>query len=1016
MTELVNRVRTLNQQALQLLRGNQLDEADRLLQEAQREIAESGIAHTPEVIAAKITTLNNLGCSAKRRGAHLKAVTCFETAMSLERHVGRDVSPTTLINLSTALTAMGDTERACAVAAECLAIVPKTDGPMRVVAMHNLAVARHCAGDRQAVPLMKKALELAAQTLGENHATTTQIRTRLYEWAPQHASAKSARATTNSRGQPMFAPAPPLTGRQAAARALRSLDFGTPDLPTGGPAGTRTNTSGTARSGSLAVLPPREEVMAGATFTDGLGQPPSPEKLPPLGTNAVVSTSRAPTTTEDDASVVGASTGALPPITPKNNETAGSQPQSAHGAPLQPTHSEAAMQRIDVAQARRKKGEPRPPAHNFCRFAHDALTKAPPTRISFSDVKSEMRSARSATDAGADDDDGGRGKSKKDVANPFQRSVQQKSKRLELEAAEERAFLARRAKQEEAEAKERERHHKALLVALSRRTHAARIIQNRYRRWRAQNKALLDMKRQQEQKESVSRAKSVVNFAQKWLKRTAGKRLVARMTHTKTNFEGIDAAVRKLQRAWRACHARILRRRLEASRAHFSDAVVAPERRTFAALIVQTWYRQRRALWALRRRRRAKYLSHCITIQRWIRGVFHQRRSRLSVKHREAPPPPRQVPEPLHHDPALDPRCLPPTALAAKRQAPRAPREHLRDEDPGPVARRRGAVPRLDAPLPAEDQGDAVDEVRCIMHMQRVCRGGHLRVRLWRYKRDAADAQRRIIDESRRLEPPTIVGVERMSASAAREALDGPTPRPLKRHTAQEAIAADEERRALEVELAVEPMRRAARQQFSPGLSRLDVERRRAAEMHLRDQERTGFMRARSAIVIQRALRRYFKSQTFGERQRFSAMRSAVAAQHVERNSAAAKEDHERAKRRQVNDLAKPIREERVALQQELADVPAPPDFVEHARTIEERQRAAAELHRTEAELARQLEREKEAMRQAAVRERAVPKVAPPPEPVTAQQQMFLTHKQRRAMAAAERGRSAVPTSDAHQV
>jgi hypothetical protein len=948
----------LNQQALHLLRQNSLDEADSLLQQAQREIADSGIAHEPEVLGAKITTLNNMGCSAKRRGAHLKAVTCFETAMSLERHMGRDVSATTLINLSTALTAMGDSERACAVASECMAIVPKSDGPMRVVAMHNLAVARHCAGDKHAVSLMRKAHELAVQVLGDNHATTNQIRTRLYEWMPQ--AAKTARPPPGSRGQPVFAPAPPLTSRQAAARALRSLDFGTPDLPVGRSGGTaRATTSGTMGTGSLVAptpsdgMPQQDQVMAGATFTDGSDAPPS-DKLPPLGTEHVVTTSAR--VAETPSSVASG----LPPIAQRPQDQLHSSPSSQ---PL----PQASPGSEGIVPPKRKKGEQRPPPHGFCRFAHDAVTKQPPSKVSFSDVKAEMRSAQHTTADGQEEMSDTRNRTKKEAANPFQKSVAARNKRLELEAAEERAFLARRAKQDEAEAKEKERQHKALLVALSRRTHAARIIQNRYRRWRANNKALLDLKRQQEQKDSVSRAKSVVNFAQKWLKRTAGKRLVARMTHTKSNFEGIDVAVRKLQRAWRSCHARITRRRLTTSREKLNDALVVPERETYAAMVVQTWYRQRQSVWTLRRRRKAKYLSHCMTIQRWIRNVFQHRRSKLSDKYRER----------------LE------NTSAAKIQAVWR----------GIAARFRVSMLRFQRKI----QGMRQHELRCIGTLQRNCRGGLLRRRLGRYARERVESHRRWVEESRRTEPPTVVGIERMSASATRTALDGTAVKPLRRHTYEEQIAAGDQHRTLELELAVEPARGAVMKQFEAGLSRRDIEMRRAAEMHQRDQERKGFMRARSAIVIQRALRRYFRSQTFGERQRFSAMRSTIAAEHVERNSATSKEAFERERRRKANDLARPIREERLALQAELADIPAPADFVDTARSIEDRQAAAAELRRVEVELAHQLAREKEALRQAEVRQRAVPKAEPAPEPVTAQQTMFLTHKQRKAQALAQK-------------
>jgi hypothetical protein len=270
MTDVVNRVRALNQQALALLKSNDLDRADELLLTAHREMAAwDGPKDDPEVIAAKITTLNNQGCSAKRRGKYLKAVSCFETAMSLERHIGHSVSPITLINLSTALTAMGDMDRACAVAADCLAMIPKADGPMRVIAMHNLAVARHCSGDRPSgIQLLTKALNIAVTVLGENHSTTQQVRQRLRDWTPAASSAAAGAASARgSRGVAVFAPVPPLTGRAAAVRALRSLDFGTPDLvrPQSKPglAGHRGSPGG---DGHAEGLPSKGQVMAGATF------------------------------------------------------------------------------------------------------------------------------------------------------------------------------------------------------------------------------------------------------------------------------------------------------------------------------------------------------------------------------------------------------------------------------------------------------------------------------------------------------------------------------------------------------------------------------------------------------------------------------------------------------------------------------------------------------------------------------------------------------------------------------
>jgi hypothetical protein len=611
MTDVVNRVRALNQQALALLKSNDLDRADELLLTAHREMAAwDGPKDDSEVIAAKITTLNNQGCSAKRRGKYLKAVSCFETAMSLERHIGHSVSPITLINLSTALTAMGDMDRACAVAADCLAMIPKADGPMRVIAMHNLAVARHCSGDRPSgIQLLTKALNIAVTVLGENHSTTQQVRQRLRDWTPAASSAAAGAASARgSRGVAVFAPVPPLTGRAAAVRALRSLDFGTPDLvrPQSKPglAGHRGSPGG---DGHAEGLPSKGQVMAGATFAATPTQSQGDKTLP-----LIASASHDPL--------------AASRTTPQGAREIFSLPAlgSHTGTPEVST----------VVMPRRKGGETRPPPHTFCRFAVDAINKQPPPRITFADVKRELRSVKAIDTAADEGGNVARMTRMDEQENPFAKRVNEREKRLVLEAAEEKAFLARRVKQEEALAREKERQHKALLVALSRRTHGARIIQQHYRRWRANNKAMLDMKRAHEQKEGVSRAKSVVNFAQKWLHRTAGKRFVARM-HTQANFQSIEAAVRTIQKAWKAHFARSVRRRLEGQRTALANALALPERRAYATLTIQTWYRRRCAVWELRTLRRLRYLHHCITIQRWVRGVFHLRKSKLSERQRE---------------------------------------------------------------------------------------------------------------------------------------------------------------------------------------------------------------------------------------------------------------------------------------------------------------------------------------------------------------------------------------------
>lgn len=286
-----------------------------------------------ELIAARATTLSNLGCLYRRMGQlseamhHLQAARDLESSLQTDATgVSRSGSCSTMLNLCTVLIAMDRVEEALSVAYRCAEraaadaaaaseaadaasasfggsskqtqeqqTAASTSAYLHALSLHNLAVAQQSSEKkeerRHASTTMLKALEVARVSLGDQHPTTVMLRVKCgVPNIPQVVAATTSPPTTNSLvpRAPGGARPSTLASRSSTSRAevdvardaLRQLGGSavyepipqrpTTTVPDVDAAAVGGAARTTARSPSLHLADPME-VMRGAAFTDAAG-------------------------------------------------------------------------------------------------------------------------------------------------------------------------------------------------------------------------------------------------------------------------------------------------------------------------------------------------------------------------------------------------------------------------------------------------------------------------------------------------------------------------------------------------------------------------------------------------------------------------------------------------------------------------------------------------------------------------------------------------------------------------
>ena len=862
----------------------------------------------------------------------------------------------TQLNLSTVYTGLGQISAAlhlAEVVVERAEPIPGDD--FAVVALHNLAVAQLCSPDpkvrKTGIDTLKRALRLGIEMIGEDADLVKVIEAKLEKY---HRQKKMQEQETTVM---VRAPAPPNTPggpnssqhRSAASRALRALDFATPEEdPLLRKKVAERQAASMSPAPNSAMSRPRAEVMSGATFVDGPAVPPTDGKHPPLtatepqqqqqlspqlhstgrssGTSPVEAVLPPPTTATNSSvgspregelgSEPRTSIAARPPSVPGSEGTQGEERLlKANASSTSITSTAASATGRVVEKGRRTVTE-----RSFMRFAADLQTVPPPLPITFREVKAEANIKRS--DPAARNEVAPRStedQQAREHVSVFKQRMKEKAKRQELEEQQEKILAEKHRKlAEEAAIKAREEARLEKAHQLRGRI-AVRTI------WRAWSDYRMTHPRQGrrkhrtvEQELYVAKCRKYRRFANRWLNRTAAQRLIARLTdphsRRRLDYQTVLNAVRCVQRSWRCYSGKLQRARLTQLRLAEKDAVRSFERRYFATVAIQQWFRNFLAHRKMGIQRSTQYTGHILVIQRWGRKMLHHKKNLLSV--------------------LSDSRRR---QFAATR---------IQAAWRGHTSRLTVAVLRLKRKIARMRQR----EQKAAMTMQRVGRGLNHRRGLgkWRVEKKL---------EALKLPPSAIQASEDVirQGTSSQMLLDLKNSNKYRRFDGrQEEMKGVEVRdRDLYLEMVVSEEAKNVADRYSHNHSVRKVEIAVAHERFRRQEELTQLRAERAAKAIQRRFRRWIRSMNDDRRNRLQYYRAELQYQHYLSKEKALEEQIRREKLRLENDNAKTAREEREALRAEIEeeqDLLAESEPM-YMRDAPEREEAARQLRQMESEL-----------------------------------------------------------------